>query len=180
MITEKDKRKIQFVRNAHIDKYVQICILNRFLDMGESYPLNTSVPYKVLYDGKTIGYYSLDYKEDGGVCFWGFYIIEEYRGRGIGTLVLLRVLNTLKKMGIPNAFCFVEPTNDRANHIYSKYGMYMKADGECEIDLPIQKRGKNECGDWCVLFFRRRWFEQDYEIKEELNEVLSTIRGVSK
>ena len=180
MISEKDKRKIHFKRNVHIDKYHQICVLNRFLDNGEPYPLGESIPYEVYYSNHRIGYYSLDYKKDGGVCFWGFYIEKEYRGKGFGTYVLLKVLNTLKNMGVPNAFCYVEPTNQIANHIYSKYGMYVRADGEAEDNMPIHKRGKNELGDWCVLFFRKRWLQQDYEIKEELENELSTIGNISK
>ena len=55
-----------------------------------------------------------------GAHFGPFGVREDFRGRGIGTVLLYRALLEMRKNGIHNAF--VLWTDERASRLYSRFG----------------------------------------------------------
>ena len=68
-------------------------------------------------DGRLCGYIYIHEYEDG-LELDDFYLLKEYRGRGIGTEVLSARISTL---GIP-VYLYVFKRNEAAFHLYRKFG----------------------------------------------------------
>ena len=72
---------------------------------------------KVICDGKTVGYYFLRAVGDK-LELDDFYILEEYRGRGIGSVVLQDCLCDINQ----TVFLYVFVKNTGAIRLYQRYG----------------------------------------------------------
>ena len=82
--------------------------------------------------GKLLGlatYYFTYHTWSGrGVHLDDLYIIEKYRGKGIGQALLQRVVEVADRIGAPRVEWTVAPWNDRAINFYKRWGadLYME------------------------------------------------------
>lgn len=78
---------------------------------------------RVLKDGKTVGYYRL-HEEDGAWELDDLYVLEQYRGRGIGSAVLAKCL----KDASGPVFLYVFKRNLGAVRLYERMGFRKQQD----------------------------------------------------
>ena len=72
----------------------------------------------VLADGKKVGWYDFSPSDDGRMELDNFYILPEYRNRGVGTVVLSRCFAETDKPVF--LYCFTK--NTRAMALYARMG----------------------------------------------------------
>ena len=72
----------------------------------------------VLSDGEKVGWYCLSPSDDGRTELDNFYVLPEYRGRGIGTAVLNRCIESAGRPVF--LYCFTQ--NTRALALYKRMG----------------------------------------------------------
>ena len=72
----------------------------------------------VLADGKKAGWYCFTLSDDGRMELDNFYVLPEYRGRGIGTAVLKKCFSETNLSVF--LYCFTQ--NTRAMALYSRMG----------------------------------------------------------
>jgi diamine N-acetyltransferase len=79
--------------------------------------------------------YGLD--EDDETMLWidRLMIAEPFRGRGLGTLVLEKILQEATALGVARVGLSTEPENELAIHVYEKVGF--QATGEMDGDEAI-------------------------------------------
>lgn len=161
-------------RKQHLDKHERICREMKWLEKGESYNDPTVKNYVIMDGARLIGYYSLKEHKDKQVSFCCFYINPESRNKGLGTIVLLKVLHTLYSMNKYNTiFCRCDIENKHAQHIYEKYGFYYCVDEQLREDRGFAAIDQ---GDFIFVFAQKLWGETDYKLKGELQDVFNTIR----
>ncbi len=79
------------------------------------------------YNGKVIGWCTAGSNRDEDVAkevgeLHGIYIDPEYIGKGVGSQLMSRALNTLKQDGYTSATLWVLDTNEKARKFYEKKG----------------------------------------------------------
>ena len=141
-------------RKKHLDKFDLICRENGWVKKGEPSIQPHTKPYVIMYKNDLIGYYAIDYCANKEQCFWGFYILPQYRGKGYGTIVLLKVAKTISNMGTNCLFCHVHKDNAVALHIYQKYGYVYGKDERLFNDVATCPHPEiNELGEYTIIFF---------------------------
>lgn len=109
--------------------------------------MNNLSMYKVFaikINGKKIGTISALFDNDipNAICLKSFKIYKEYQNRGFGTKALKQVLDILKPK-FDLIYCNVNTGNDRAVHIYEKFGKVKNTgDCYCVVFKEIIKEGK--------------------------------------
>lgn len=82
--------------------------------------------YVARYQSKPIGIVELmrDWRDPGLAYLYGYAVTREYRGQGIGTVLLRMILKSLPLAGFRRLQLTVHPENQVAIHIYQeKFGM---------------------------------------------------------
>ena len=72
--------------------------------------------------GRAVGYFALGLREDDGVLLSHFYILREYRGRGLGQLAMEFIDRQVTAMGARRIELFVLRENTAAVGLYRKNG----------------------------------------------------------
>ena len=72
--------------------------------------------------GRAVGYFALGLREDDGVLLSHFYILREYRGRGLGQLAMEFIDRQVTAMGARRIELFVLRENIAAVGLYRKNG----------------------------------------------------------
>lgn len=75
-------------------------------------------------DGKGVGVANItDMDERNRRCYWGFYLAEEIRGKGVGSYVWYFLLNyVFEELGLNKLCAEVLSWNENALAMYDKYG----------------------------------------------------------
>ena len=167
-------------RKKHLERFENICKENGWVVKGEQVIRPNTKPYVIMIRAEIVGYFALDTVKDNQVCFWGFYISPKYRGQGIGTTALLKILFGLSKLTpVPNSvFCYFKGDNEIAKHIYLKYGYLYGKDERLYDNFVSCSNPYCDKDGHIAVFFQRVWGNEDLTIKKELQDVfdLHTIR----
>lgn len=83
--------------------------------------------YLIQKDGNNIGCFCLDYFENSS-CLYDFCLVEEYRGKGLGSYYLDGILKKLYEEGIADLFLQVDEDNTVALSLYMKKGFYLSVE----------------------------------------------------
>jgi len=75
-------------------------------------------------DDKNIGCFCLDYFENSA-CLYDFCLVDEYRGKGLGSYYLDGILKKLYEEGLADVFLQVDEDNTVALSLYLKKGFYL-------------------------------------------------------
>ena len=162
-------------RRKHLDKFELICRENGWVKKGEPTIKPHTKPYVIMYRSELIGYYAIDYCANKEHCFWGFYILPQFRGKGYGTIVLLKVAKTMATMGTNCLFCHAHKDNAVALHIYQKYGyIYGKDERLFESVASCPHPEINDLGEYTIIFLMRVWGDKGYTMKGELENVFNS------
>ena len=82
--------------------------------------------YCTIYDGRIIGHFnfrkSIDEDKPDAGDIWGFYLIEDFWGKGISRQMMDYVIDELKHRGYSEALLWVLENNARARRFYEKCG----------------------------------------------------------
>jgi ribosomal protein S18 acetylase RimI-like enzyme len=70
---------------------------------------------------RVIGMIGIDNKQ-GKSHIWGVYVSSEYRGKGIGKMLLESILGEIRSYGYGVAVLTVQPTQERAISLYQSFG----------------------------------------------------------
>ena len=162
-------------RKQHLDRFENICRENHWVLKGERVIRANTKPYVIMYQNTLIGYYAIDEVSGKQHCFWGFYILPQYRGKGYGTIALLKVAFTMFKMKQTNClFCHCHKDNGIAKHIYLKYGyLYGKDERLYDSFVSCQYPQINDYGEYTIVFLQKVWGDSNYILKGELENVFN-------
>lgn len=78
------------------------------LEEGGRYILLTSMP-EIFKEGKVVHLLSIA-------------VLKDYQGRGIGSLLLQRIIESARKLGARRIYLEVRVSNERAQRLYKKFG----------------------------------------------------------
>ena len=81
----------------------------------------TSLGFCIMYDNQKVGIISLGEKQDK-VLSWGTAILEEYRGKGIGTKAFELILVEAKKQGYTKIISSCAKSNIVSRNLHRKVG----------------------------------------------------------
>ncbi|MEM7486977.1 MAG: GNAT family N-acetyltransferase [Bacteroidota bacterium] len=126
------------VGTAYADKALE--------DMYEAYNVPKAVYYVIEDNGQIIGcagVAKLD-KHDGSVCeLQKMYLLEKARGRGLGTQMISRCLESAKEYGFEHCYLETMPYMEAAQKLYKKNGFEY-------IDAPMGNTGHYSCPVWML------------------------------
>lgn len=93
---------------------------------------NHALTLLLLLDKKPVGYGHLDRKADG--IWLGLCIAESYQGKGLGLVILRKLLSSAEDLLIPEIFLSVDSNNVPAKKLYNRHGFrLMRQDGDREF-----------------------------------------------
>ncbi len=84
--------------------------------------LHSDLSFVAEVNGKVVGYAICAPREDGYLHLLNFAVDPEYRGKGIGTKLLLSVIEEAKFLGFKGVRLEVNVNNERARRLYEKHG----------------------------------------------------------
>ncbi len=95
-------------------KFNMNSVLERFKNKNIEY-------YVALLDGHTIGFVDVDFSNNSPRIL-GLAVLEEFRGKGIGTRLLHRAIARVKEKGLKRVTLLVSEDNSRARRLYEREG----------------------------------------------------------
>ncbi|MCD6434352.1 MAG: GNAT family N-acetyltransferase [Candidatus Diapherotrites archaeon] len=102
--------------------------------------------YEALFNNRFAGFIEAELTANDTAQIFGLAVKKEFRGRGIGKKLLLKIIEILKKKKIARVFIFVEQDNKIAKRLYNKVGFkfmglhFSKAKGKLVEELELNLR----------------------------------------
>lgn len=171
-------------RKNQLDAHERICRENKWIEKKDPFIKPNTKPYVIMRGSELIGYFCLDFVGNNQVLFWGFHILPKYRGKGEGTECVLRMLyalshdNSFNGEKVNAVFCYVEPNNEVAKHIYLKYGYVYGEDERLYNDFVSCKYPhiNKVTGEYTIVFMQRVWGESGFTMKQALEDEFAKIK----
>lgn len=116
----------------------QLLEWNDSLTVTKEY-IQTYDVFKLVSENEIIGYYSYGYESEGVVLLDNLFILPEYMGTGLGKMLMLDFLESIRKYGIPRIRLYSDPN---AEQFYTKFGFRTVGKLETKIEnrfLPIME-----------------------------------------
>jgi ribosomal protein S18 acetylase RimI-like enzyme len=89
--------------------------------------------YVALLNGNTVGYIDFKFSSEGATIL-GLAVLEEFRGKGIGSMLLNKALDVIRANGFNEARVMTAVDNAKALDLYKKFGFAIKGKFERRIN----------------------------------------------
>ena len=126
----EDARRIYELSKSLIDQYEDVSSIpydNVLAWVREKIESNLLTYTRIMAEGQTAGYFHLFINEDGRLELDDFYVLEPFRGQGIGTEVLKEILANAEE----EIMLYVFERNTGAVRLYERMGF--------ETEKPVGK-----------------------------------------
>jgi len=160
-------------RKQQLDKYEMLVREQGWLDKHDKFDSPSRVFYVIMNEGHLAGYYTIENQNRKSEIKW-LYILPEFRGKGFGTQVLLKILKTLYQLKINTIFCKVERENTMCDVAF-KYGYIVGKDERLYDPLETHTVAPMvEDNKYIVVFAEKAWGNTSYTMKGALENVCSS------